>query len=110
MRGYRNSNWLLEPTGCLTSYTAEADGQLDLIGRHQVIGSRVHLNFAAQPALLGGFFQPCPRRFGVGHDSSNAGCSVRIASAESLRWASPAAKLGSLAKPQANLNLSTPDS
>jgi cobyrinic acid a,c-diamide synthase len=60
VRGYRNSNWQLEPTGCLTHFTAEADGQLDLIGRHQVIGSRVHLNFAAQPALLGRFFQPCP--------------------------------------------------
>ncbi len=60
VRGYRNSNWLLEPTGCLTHFAAEADGQLDLIGRHQVIGSRVHLNFAAQPALLGRFFQPCP--------------------------------------------------
>lgn len=60
LRGYRNSNWLLEPTGCLTHFGVETDGQLDLIGRHQVIGSRVHLNFAAQPALLGRFFQPCP--------------------------------------------------
>jgi cobyrinic acid a,c-diamide synthase len=60
LRGYRNSNWKLEPTGCLTRYAVEPDGQLDLIGRHQVIGSRVHFNFAAQPALLGGFLQPCP--------------------------------------------------
>ncbi len=60
LRGYRNANWQLEQTGCLTNFTTQADGQLDLIGRHQVIGSRVHFNFAAQPALLSGFMQPCP--------------------------------------------------
>ncbi|HEY2826137.1 MAG TPA: hypothetical protein VGJ04_00935 [Pirellulales bacterium] len=60
LRGYRNSNWLLEPTGCITRLAQEADCELDLIGRHQAIGSRIHLNFAAQPPLLGGFLRPCP--------------------------------------------------
>jgi cobyrinic acid a,c-diamide synthase len=59
IRGYLNANWVLEPTGCLRKLAGKND-QLDIVGHHQVIGSRVHLNFAAQPALLGGFFQPCP--------------------------------------------------
>jgi len=60
LRGYRNGNWMLEPAGCLTRFVKEPDSQLDLVGRHQAIGSRLHLNFAAQPALLGGFLRPCP--------------------------------------------------
>jgi cobyrinic acid a,c-diamide synthase len=60
LRGYRNGNWTLEPTGCLTRFAKEPDSELDLVGRHQAIGSRLHLNFAAQPALLGGFLRPCP--------------------------------------------------
>lgn len=61
VRGYRNNNWLLSSTGSMVHFAAEPELAMDLIGRHQVIGSRVHLNFAAQPALLGGFFQPCPQ-------------------------------------------------
>src|SRR5262249_10445683 len=60
LRGYRNTNWQLEPTGCITRFAQEADAELDLVGRHQAIGSRIHLNFAAQPNLLGGFLRPCP--------------------------------------------------
>jgi cobyrinic acid a,c-diamide synthase len=60
LRGYRNGNWTLEATGCLTRFVKEPDSELDLVGRHQAIGSRLHLNFAAQPALLGGFLRPCP--------------------------------------------------
>jgi cobyrinic acid a,c-diamide synthase len=60
LRGYRNGNWLLEPTACLNRFAAETGCEVDLIGRHQAIGSRLHLNFAAQPNLLGGFLRPCP--------------------------------------------------
>ena len=60
LRGYRNTNWLLEPTGCLTHFALEKSCEFDLIGRHQAIGSRLHLNFAAQPNLLGGFCAHCP--------------------------------------------------
>ncbi len=60
LRGYRNGNWLLEPTGCLTRFAQEPDCTLDLVGRHQAIGSLIHFNFAAQPQLLGGFLRPCP--------------------------------------------------
>ncbi|HEY2882092.1 MAG TPA: hypothetical protein VGJ15_06650, partial [Pirellulales bacterium] len=60
LRGYRNRNWQLEPTGCMTRFASGADHEFDLVGRHQAIGSLVHLNFAAQPNLLGGFLRPCP--------------------------------------------------
>jgi cobyrinic acid a,c-diamide synthase len=60
VRGYRNGNWQLEPTEQLFPFVAEADCELDLIRRHQAIGSRIHLNFAAQPSLLSGFLRPCP--------------------------------------------------
>src|SRR5947207_12470187 len=60
LRGYRNANWALEATGCLTRFAKEPESELDLVGRHQAIGSRLHLNFAAQPTLLGGFLRPCP--------------------------------------------------
>ena len=60
LRGYRNNNWTLEPTGNLTRFARETEAELDLVGRHQAIGSRIHFNFAAQPRLLGGFLRPCP--------------------------------------------------
>lgn len=60
LRGYRNRNWLVEPAGNINCLAAKSYNQLDLICRHQAIGSRLHLNFAAQPKLLGGFLRPCP--------------------------------------------------
>ncbi|HZZ29396.1 MAG TPA: hypothetical protein VFE46_15470 [Pirellulales bacterium] len=66
LRGYRNSNWLLEPTGCITRFAQEPDSEFDLLGRHQAIGSRIHFNFAAQPMLLGGFLRPCPEALAWG--------------------------------------------
>ena len=61
VRGYLNENWRLEPIGPLAS-CATADGlrRFDMVERHQAIGSRVHLNLAAQPLLLESFLQPCP--------------------------------------------------
>lgn len=58
LRGYLNTNWLIEPVGPLASFAAEPRHALDLVGRKQVLASRLHLNFAAQPALLPGFFRP----------------------------------------------------
>jgi len=64
VRGYRNPRWTLEATGPVTSL-AQSGKQLDLIQAHGAVGSRLHLNFAAQPHLLGGFSrgfcQSCPR-------------------------------------------------
>lgn len=60
LKGYLNRAWSLEPTGSVVPYSLERDRRLDLIGRHQAIGSRIHFNFAAQPACLRQFVQPHP--------------------------------------------------
>lgn len=57
LRGYVNPAWRLQPTGSLHQY-AGAGHELDLVGRHQAIGSRVHLHFAAHADGLCGFFAP----------------------------------------------------
>lgn len=58
LRGYLNTNWLIEPLAPLASFSAEPERALDLLGCKQALGSRLHLNFAAQPALLPSFFRP----------------------------------------------------
>ena len=57
LRGYLNDAWTILPTGPLR-VDDEAVGQLNLIGRHQAIGSRVHLDFATDPQTAGRFFAP----------------------------------------------------
>jgi cobyrinic acid a,c-diamide synthase len=59
LRGYRNPRWQLQPVGPLTGCLAEPDHRYDLVKSCRAIGSRLHLNFAAQPNLLWHFFQPC---------------------------------------------------
>ena len=44
----------------MTCFAAEEGHELDLVARRQVIGSRIHLNFAAQPEYLQAFFVPHP--------------------------------------------------
>jgi hypothetical protein len=63
LRGYLNGRWTLEPSGPLVSYVGSAGQELDLVGQYQVIGSRLHLNFAAQSQLLKGFFRPTAAAF-----------------------------------------------
>lgn len=58
VRGYLNTHWILEPMDGLMGYLAEPGHELDLVGQYQVIGSRLHLNFAAQADFLQAFFQP----------------------------------------------------
>lgn len=62
LRGYRNSNWRLEPAGDLTTLAhvvgEDRVGEYDLVGRHHAIGSRVHLNFAVQREFLRNFLRP----------------------------------------------------
>jgi cobyrinic acid a,c-diamide synthase len=60
VRGYLNDSWKLEPVGRLRSLCESAEHAFPLIARHQAVGSRMHLNLAAQPQLLGGFLRPCP--------------------------------------------------
>jgi cobyrinic acid a,c-diamide synthase len=58
--GYLNDAWRLEPVGRLRTLGPAPDQQFPLVLRHQAVGSRMHLNLAAQPQLLGGFLRPCP--------------------------------------------------
>lgn len=60
VRGYLNESWSLEPTGRLTSLASHTEQRMDLLLRHQAVGSRLHLNLAAQPQLLRQFLKPCP--------------------------------------------------
>ena len=57
LRGYLNDRWTIVPTGPLR-VDDESAGQLNLVGRHQAIGSRVHLDFATDPAAVERFFAP----------------------------------------------------
>ncbi|HEV3138716.1 MAG TPA: hypothetical protein VGZ26_12450, partial [Pirellulales bacterium] len=57
-RGYLNSRWTIEPHGYVESCAAEAGHEFDVLARHLAIGSRMHLNFAAQPNMLEHFFEP----------------------------------------------------
>lgn len=52
IRGYLNSAWIIEPVGQLSSLAAEPQRQYDLVEHRGTIGSRIHVNFAAQSELL----------------------------------------------------------
>lgn len=61
LRGYLNGHWVLEPVGPMVSHLAGHGHELDVVGQYQVIGSRLHLNFAAQSEFLKGFLSPRER-------------------------------------------------
>jgi cobyrinic acid a,c-diamide synthase len=58
IRGYRHGGWQIEPSGPLIAYAKDAQQSLDVLGRGNVIGSRVLINLAANRHLLRRFFQP----------------------------------------------------
>jgi len=70
LRGYLNSRWTIasaeRPMNGELCFAGSGPASADalarrnppLIARHQAIGSRLHLNFAAQPAALEAFFHP----------------------------------------------------
>ncbi|WP_347245947.1 hypothetical protein [Thermogutta sp.] len=60
IRGYRNSQWWFEPESVSTGLVKEPGFEYDIIGNAQVVASIVHVDFAAQPALLARFFQRTP--------------------------------------------------
>lgn len=68
LRGYQNPKWSLEPAGPLVSYVAQQGHKLDLVGCRAAIGSRLHLNFAAQFDFLRCFF---PASEGSYHHSAS---------------------------------------
>jgi cobyrinic acid a,c-diamide synthase len=61
VRGYLNSKWIIHPDGCLTPLVSEAEHSHDLVGDYQIVGSRLHLNFAARAEYVSKFFQPSRR-------------------------------------------------
>lgn len=58
IRGYLNSMWHLEPTGPLIDYTVSTEHPLSVVGTQNVIGSRLHLHFFAQPEILQSLLTP----------------------------------------------------
>lgn len=57
LRGYLNSRWRIEPQGPLQHYGQDPQGREAFFGLDNVFGTRVHLDFAAQPEFLRGFLQ-----------------------------------------------------
>jgi hypothetical protein len=57
LRGYLNDRWTIEPAGCLRVDDASG-GRLNVVGRHQAIGSRVHLEFSTDLGMADRFFAP----------------------------------------------------
>ena len=58
LRGYRHTGWQIEPRGSMITYAQDARQRLDVLGRGNVIGSRVLVNLAANRHLLRQFFMP----------------------------------------------------
>ena len=58
LRGYRHTGWQIEPRGPMLTYSADASQRLDMLGRGNVIGSRILINLAANRHLLRRFFEP----------------------------------------------------
>jgi cobyrinic acid a,c-diamide synthase len=58
IRGYRHRGWQIEPRGAMLTFAREPDQRLDILGRGNVIASRVLINLAANRHLLRRFFEP----------------------------------------------------
>ncbi len=58
VRGYLNSNWAIHSDGGLVPLVSESEHRDALVGDYRVVGSRLHLNFAALPQFVHNFFRP----------------------------------------------------
>jgi cobyrinic acid a,c-diamide synthase len=58
LRGYRHTGWQIDPRGPMVTYAEDAGQRLDVLGRGNVIASRVLINLAANRHLLRRFFEP----------------------------------------------------
>lgn len=58
IRGYQNAMWRLEPVGKGAGFVAEPGLEYALAGTFHAVGSLLHVDFAAEPALLEHFFAP----------------------------------------------------
>jgi cobyrinic acid a,c-diamide synthase len=57
-RGYVSARWSLHATTALDPCAAAPGNPWDVVKRHQAVGSRVYLNFAAHSELVERFFAP----------------------------------------------------
>lgn len=64
LRGYRSDRWQFTSLERAHLLAVGADSRPEIIARHQAIGSRVHLHFAALPQLLRNLLRPCPAALG----------------------------------------------
>ena len=66
LRGYLDTTWELIPGRALAGCAAERERRFDLVARGPVLGSRVHINFAAQPNFLRTFSSTARASAGAG--------------------------------------------
>ncbi len=57
-RGYLSPHWTISQHGASEDAVAESHHETDMVRRHQAIGSRMYVDFAAHQALFGRFFEP----------------------------------------------------
>jgi len=62
LRGYRDNSWQIEPTGPLLTFARGEEHRLDILGRGNVIGSRLAIHFSSQHSLLRRLGAPAPLR------------------------------------------------
>ena len=58
VRGYRHPGWQIEPRGPLVTYAENPRQRFDILGRGNVIASRILINLAANEHLLARFAEP----------------------------------------------------
>jgi cobyrinic acid a,c-diamide synthase len=58
LRGYRAAQWQLDPCGSMLTYAQDPSQRCDVLGRSNVLASRILFNIAAHPALLERFARP----------------------------------------------------
>ena len=58
LRGYREADWDIVPSGPMLTYARERDSRLDLLARGNVIGSRIVFHLASRPEILKRFLAP----------------------------------------------------
>jgi cobyrinic acid a,c-diamide synthase len=62
LRGYRDNSWQIEPTGPMLTFARGEEHRFDVLGRGNVIGSRVAVHFSSQRSLLRRLGAPTPLR------------------------------------------------
>jgi cobyrinic acid a,c-diamide synthase len=63
LRGYRDNSWQIEPTGPMLTFARGEQHRFDVLGRGNVIGSRLAVHFSSQRSLLRRLGAPTMRYF-----------------------------------------------